>query len=492
MEQAKEITETLDKIQLLSSDDAEHSSDESELNLSDNVFETEPSVQRAPSQFMSQPPAIWDQIFLNLTWEDIMHSMLVSNAWYDHIATSKTCMKKIKVYFDNEEREKLKKLVQGVLESQMRFEVVFVAVCSHNSDVIADLFLKKSKQWKDVEITRSKFNDITQVFDCIEGLQETVEKLNMQNISLFVPFGDEKKRNFTFPNLKILIALNIQTSLFEAFENAKNIETLYIQCNTECPVALNAIIKMLKRCTKLKYLSMFGGVVDQVFYYEDVVKDFKFKLRKLSVNRKIVHSRIQTNFANFLKTQTESMESVTFHDWTGIDPLCAVFALPKLASINIYGFHHAERTIDWSKIKLSTNNCIKRFHFSSLSIVNESFKTMLGGLSKIESLYTTSIKQDSMESLSKALPMLRCFQVQNFLACDLSSKDLFPVLEVLSIISPKQPNIIIDQEGDQHPGNENIRTVVSLKEIILRKNEEDRSRMEVFYLDAMKDLLDSI
>lgn len=442
------------------------------------------SNQCVPDPIFSQPSLILDQIFGHLSYTDVYKAASVSSAWFHFVANSTTCMEKVRVIISHEsnETQPLPEAVAEIIKNPMKFENLGVIECFDKIELINDLFFPGHKKWKRVIIEDTPFENVTQLLDLLETLDSSVVELCLHNLTMLDEIDDERLRSSTFPKLKCLKASRVPMKVLELFKNTSNIEVLNIQCITHFTDA--SITSILSGNEKLKRLTIQGDVIEKLFSQEECLQEYKFKLKQIEVKSYLHPSQeaIRRNFATFTNMQ-RNLICMIVHEWMGLVLLYAMYDLHLLEELKFYGFDKSDNYIDWEKVQFSTNNRIQKFRLTHMYSKSPWFKAIIGGLAKIESVFATSMDQETLEFMGTIMKNLRGIGATDFTATDLSDKKLFPLLDRFYITKKTQGITGVGAAENEITDLES-RLDDPLQERIAAKKAEDRSRLEELYLIA--------
>ena len=340
------------------------------------------------------PPEITINIFKMLNAESLLTASLVSKDWYELIANSQECMRKIKVSFKcTHSRSFTYHNIALLLRSSRKYENLEISRCFMCINYVQGLFQQTKKKWKRVKIIKTTFNNSNQTLDYLRGIEKSVEELILDQVHVTNMDKSGTVRQLTFPKLETLHAKHFETELFyETFENIKSLKTFDVCSFGQSVASLDALTELLKNNHKLRSLMVSGNVFDKIMYQSEIVSDFKFKLVKLSINNNTYnstyHNVVQQNFVKFLKSQSSSLRTLSFGNWLGLDALKTAYQLQNLKFFTVKGLSNIQEIIEWKYIKMPTNKSILK-----LSILNAP--------NNVEVLKT----------LTEALPNLTCFLI---------------------------------------------------------------------------------
>lgn len=203
----------------------------------------------------------------------------------------------------------------------------------------------------------------------------------------------------------------IYDKVFANCTNLKNLEVCTYMERGISSSALNSIRTSFKLNKGLKKLIIYGGSV----FNEDFSTEIVFKLKAFSIFW--LDTDIQRRNLNFfLKTQSDTIETLMINEWIGAEAMNTVLLMPRLKRIELRIFH-----VDPSKIAaetLSPNYSVT--HLFLTKDWNKKFvlKHFLKALPKIEFLRIPYITDEIAESISKTCKSLKrlsviCYALKN-------------------------------------------------------------------------------
>lgn len=357
------------------------------------------------------PPEVSINIFKFLSGDNLLTASLVSKDWYELIASTQKCMKKIKVTFKcSHSQSSTFNNIALLLGSTRKYENLVISRCSQCIKHVRRLFQESEKRWKRVRIIRTTFKNMEQTLDFLEGIAETVEELELYEVHITNSFMVGAPRKLKFPKLKALHTRYIHPDLFsEAFQDIDSLRGFEVCSFGQSVDSLNALIGILKANHNLKVLKISGNVYDKIMYHQDVVKEFQFNLEELLINSQYYvspyHDMVQTNSVLFLESQRQSLKTLTFGDWLGIDALKEAFHAASLRKFTIKGLSNIEEIIDWKKIKMETNKSI--FKLSVLE-APDNIEMLEAVTSSLPNLTCFSISLNSSQSVKTTKKLIPC------------------------------------------------------------------------------------
>lgn len=378
------------------------------------------------------PSEICDLIFYQLRGKELLNASEVSTCFYDFIAESQKCMKKIKINLSE------KKFTHDdetlMIQSPRKYENM--EICYHSSLIKhAAAILLPGGKWKTIILRKVEFETVVHVIQLLRIFENTVENLFMEQIY-------DKSRsakvliNLKFPKLKHLEVICCQALLFvEAFKNCKMLTSFKIKSGNRVPSeALKAIKEIMENNVNLEFLEINYNIFYFIFE-EDISSRVRFSLKAFHI-RDLYQIpgaiTVKANLLSFLRSQQSSIKSLTISEWFGIEVIETIFSMTSLENVSLKGFHHAEKTVDWKNIELPQNSLITELTFHDLSNDNLILQKFVSVIPNLKSLKLFTMDQSSMELVSLNCKSLQDLFAEHFLSIDISSKNLFMNLQRVS------------------------------------------------------------
>lgn len=309
------------------------------------------------------PAEVTENILKYLSSNDLLKASLVSTDWYNFVAGSSKCMKKITIKVDTpiDTPEKLE-ILTLLANSPRKYENFETTDHCPGISGFKKLIDSRRKQWKRINFARATFRNEAQALKFLGYFEKTVEDLTLSNIVIKRSKPVQTEVKLMFPKLKKFTAGYIPASLFsKAFTEISSLEEFVVWGTHQSVASLNTITNLLKTNHKLQFLSIWGHVANQILH-QSTIKDLKFQLKQLSVTTQYhespFHDAIQKNLVALIESQSKSLEKLYLGDWMGVDALQASFRLPKLTKFTIRGLSGIEEIIDWEEVNLPTNQSV--------------------------------------------------------------------------------------------------------------------------------------
>lgn len=378
------------------------------------------------------PPGVCDLIFQHLTGNQLLVTSEASPAFYNFIAESKQCMKKIKIRL-------VKKTItnddkQLLVESGRRYENIELEFFSSLVQPAIGIISAPERKWKRVAIRCIDFETVGDTVNFLSLVEPTVEELLMEQVYI-KSMQRVDDRNLTFPNLKVLETRCCQALLFhEVFFDCKNLISFSMKSGSEISAkALAAIKHILQWNIGLKILGIHFNVFNLIFS-----KNLRFNLTEYHSNNLYQMPSYQSSVRNHLDSflqhsQMNTIEILSISDWMGVDALRTIFFMPRLKDVTLKGFHRAVNYFtDWDSLDLHMNFSIVKMNFHDLSNDFQILKKVIKSTPSLTSLSLYSMDQTAMMFLSNNCKTLKSLSVERFLAEDISDPLIFPSLQELS------------------------------------------------------------
>lgn len=378
------------------------------------------------------PPEINLLIFHNFTGAELLKISEVSPDFYNTIADSSHCMKKIKISLNKDDDS-----ITQVIESGRKYQNLEVAQFSKLLEPAKEI-MKNSERATNVTVRCIDFKTIWDTVQFFSTFSTTVEELRMNQvyINLFARAG-LTTNDLRFPKLKVLETKCCQAVMYhELFTEVKTLNTFIIKSGSHISsLARDAIKTILRSNAGIKILGIHFNVFNLLFS-EDIAKIVKFKLKEFHANDLYrvpsTYSNMTDNFEKFLRVQMETLEEVTIGDWMGIEIIKMVLHMPRLKKLTMKGFHHAAHDIDWKNLELRKNTEIMDFYFNDMSNNWKILVKLICALPNLKTLKLYSMDQISMMFLSVTCPGLKSLEVEHFRAINITNEKLFRNLEKFS------------------------------------------------------------
>ncbi|CRL06401.1 CLUMA_CG019181, isoform A [Clunio marinus] len=306
------------------------------------------------------PSEITAKIFNYLDAKDILAASEVSKSWYNFIADSSHCLRKVKLNFNPmmiRDGEGIDNWVSIMENNQRSYENIDITGIFFRNVMQALDMMKTSTRWKKMDMESSSFNSRMDYSIYFNEISETMEDLRMKNIRVRNNHHDAVARDLSFPKLKVLQACMIAPAIIEdVFCNMTTIEKLYLSSYYLTKKAKDNIVKLLKSNTNLKDLQLSFSCFTDVMATENINEGIQFNLQKMYIAGPIYDScdyqNLKTNFIHFLSSQRESLTTLVFEAWMGLDILKMIYQLPNLKLLIVGFFFPINESIDWGNVCL--------------------------------------------------------------------------------------------------------------------------------------------
>lgn len=383
------------------------------------------------------PETICEDIFSYLPDSDLLQSSLVAASWYDFIARSSVCMKKIKLVFNHMNNQITSRLTPEMEEilmtSARRYENVDLMFHEAVIEPVTKILKAPGRKWKRLRIFRANFPSTACCMNFLSIFDKTAEEIRLDKVYIdsIYYFGD--KLELTFPKLRILETKYVQSLLFyQAFANCTGLKEFHITSGQQTSASINALYKMFHANTGLKKLSIITQTFTQ-FFNEDHSKEIDFKLTSLEArdlyNLSDVH---KTNFKLFMVKQLTSLEKLNLGDWMGLEIVHLCFHMPRLTDFVFKGFHNYEEPVEWKNVEFHRSTSLTTLHLIETNGQVDIVRAFLRATPNVKHLRVYTIKNDTLDLVSSLLPNLESLETDLFEAIDISGRNLFPNLKKFS------------------------------------------------------------
>lgn len=276
------------------------------VNIKNIYFEVN-HVRRSESvkimdPFEKIPAEIHDNLLQYFSVWDVLDVLsLVSKSWYEAVATSSVCQKKIKLHLKSKRKNDFPERIE-VLKWMSR---------------------KGGRGYQHLHVNCLLDEGISEeVWKLLEATAGSVETINIRSIKLFPEYEVKK---FAMPKLEQLQLMFIPRQAMNAFLiSSASFQKLILR--NEFPLCYDGIDYTpsettvistricMKRNQKLEELELQGRPNFFSFFHQDLTQFVSFHLKKLVAKVEISAEKIlpqhEENFVTFLKHQSESLEHV--------------------------------------------------------------------------------------------------------------------------------------------------------------------------------------
>lgn len=250
---------------------------------------------------------IVEKIFCYLSVVNLCDASLVSREWYDLIANSVMCMKKIQLKCN------FKLADEYIVPKNSIRKYEAISIIHNNAPMFVhaiNLVTTSKKRWKSVKMNQTVFDTKDEFVDFLKAIAPSVENLLLQNITIQQSFDTNACCDVEFPMLKELEIKSCNTLINRSFGNVNRLTYLHINYGKD-RTAATVVQKMLKSCNGLKNLSIGGDIFCEVF--EELSNDIPFILTYLSVHcfeNPPPHSMVKKNFNKFLIVHRSTLKCI--------------------------------------------------------------------------------------------------------------------------------------------------------------------------------------
>lgn len=366
---------------------------------------------------------VFDLIFQHWSCQDILTASTVNFLWHTSIAVSPKCMSKIIFNIPVEHIELME--TTNVRRRYRNIFADFLRSKENNVQLLLSPAVFGSYKWRCVQLLNGTFPDAS----FLGIFEESVENLSLQRITC----GDSNNsssRSMTFPNMKFLKLFTCNGFVVKQFERCKNLKELQISEAVDgCQHAMKSYENILINNEDLEQLTIFASSCSLILT-ENVIKNVKFKLKKLVIESYNNHSTadFRRRLREFLASQASSLEVVDVNGWNGAEVLRECLKMPRLANLS-YNVKPSE-IVDWTRASLPTNCSIKRLTLRDIP-THDSFDVCDKIFSALPNLriYKAEIMQtEDLISLSTRCPLLEELYIENFNVKQLLSETCLPKL----------------------------------------------------------------
>lgn len=383
------------------------------------------------------PKSVMENVLSYFRGNDLLKLSLINKKWYDFIASSPSCMSKIRIhiteYFLSEKRPFLSKDLMGILKTGRKYQHLSIAcIEGYNSRTqqfsSVHKLLMASFKWKSVSLVKHYFNDEMDLVDFLGLVEPSVERLELRDVKIqeFVGACDP---NFKFFKLKTLLLANVCNFIHrEFFKNVTKLENYavstedflppFVDHSEEVRERVHCIKKILLNNPSMLSLELFidQADFDHMFIDRGFVDSTKFNLRALMFgNFKKAHNNFQIgNFARFLRLHAHSIEHIFFSCCLGNTILEVVInGMSNLKSLSIEQdrSNRMENALV-NDLKLTPNQTIETLDIWTPS--NQLVAAILKSLPNLKHLETGTINQNVLEVLAQHNQKIRSIRVDFF------------------------------------------------------------------------------
>lgn len=185
----------------------------------------------------------------------------MSTSWSDFIAESRKCMKKVDVkiigrsHFLSGRQKEIVEALRVLSASGRRYEnfTHFAQRPGFLTSEVVNFLKSKQGRWKNVKVWSEKFTNFDQVREFLTTFSESVENLDLRNISAVDGLRESSDRSFACARLKTLSLCNVNNDswFLNAFGCCRHLESLEVE-----NVDDQALLAFIQSSQTLKRLSI--------------------------------------------------------------------------------------------------------------------------------------------------------------------------------------------------------------------------------------------
>lgn len=402
---------------------------------------------------------IIDEIFQHLTVQDLLLSSLVSQSWYDFIADSTKCMKRIIIKIS------IKGLLMGqdfvgienLKKSRRQYENLMMYRLfdfQTNNGSLLQLLSDPERQWKWIKMHQVKFEKRETFQKVLGENQNTVETLHLDQVKFDDITETSSYLNYNCSKLKELTLISCPF-YNEFFINSNNLTTLHLVSNygfVKASMVAN-FQELLYKNKNLHTLLLSGNIITQLFC-DDISEKIQFKLKEFKITNFNVdkfHNRdvIEKNINLFLETQLY-IEKIFLGEWMGVKIWETVFnemkflkdltlmevakaTTPALRDENEVYIQEEddeeEQMIPTNLHTLRPNPSIVKLDYQDIGGNIYTLKYLLEAAPNLRSFSSYSLNQEMLQMLAHMMTNLEYLSVSFFDALDIGYLPIFPKLK---------------------------------------------------------------
>lgn len=412
-------------------------------------------VTRDPFSVLS--PASMEPVIQHLTVKEVLEMSEVSKGWYEKTAQVELFLRRLKVDVkcscdvnkengdDNSELTKQTALV--ILQSRRKLHTLEVQLCCRCLASVGDLFIdaKHKQEWRCVTITHSQFELMPWLVMYLVSIQEGVERMTLRHITMSEEDDTEIDGSWDFPKLKVLNIVNCHSQTLQfIFKNCKNLEEFNFIDGLLPPDSLqmDSLIRVLQRNKALHTLTIGGNVFFPLmtrFRGCHLFKTFKFRVKKFTASsfywpKETWRYEI---FAEFVRSQSDSLLSIEFSRFMGFPVICAAFDCPRLIELTLKAELTFKDADEWRHYVLRRNTSIRKL---TMAIEPTDFDTglcqdVLAAAPYVKHLNIAWMNDNLLAHLSAVIPRLEGISIGelNLSTDTIVNRDPLPKLKSLRI-----------------------------------------------------------
>lgn len=347
-----------------------------------------------------------EEILSYLSVKDLMNLSLVNKRYYDFIAKSTRCMKRVKIYLNifNIKNDDYN-AIQIVNDSKRNY--VNIELYDFSFDIINSLIL--NPRFKTIKMKRVLLYDAEEYEKFFSRICSTIEELKLERYNDIHRANTDISLNIDFPKLHHLELHYMPHFFYQTFSQCSTLRELKITGKRD-PQFYN----ILRLNPHLKKLAIVTNNISN-FFEEDVTKFIEFKL--LYFEARDIYNLTRTcidNFKRFLESQINSLEEIDLGDWIDSDIVAKIFHMPRLKTLTFKGFHNVEEHINMSEINFHQSKKITTLNLIDTFSKFEILQAFVRACPNVCQLKLYSLKMDALIFLSRTLPNLKTLSVDIF------------------------------------------------------------------------------
>lgn len=353
---------------------------------------------------------VFDLIFQHLSWSELASLSTVCRSWYQAIAESRACMKKVEVKISNSARptNSYQRGSLNTLRNASRIQRHYQNITADFSDQKKIQILKILKPacrlWRSVHLLNARLaNENFASTFC-----DTVVLLTLTRVKCIINTDD---LIFTFPRLKELKLMSCNEKALKIFRNCSGLQKLHVSSNTGCDevtdiLVNNAVLEDLSMCVPDFSKIFSAGIIEKV----------KFKLKKIAIESfKDFTAEDKKSLKLLLETQSQSLEIVHLNPWCGTDIIETCWRMEQLKDFS-FNLHHREYDIDWSHLALPINLTIQRINLCDV-LKNEDasfYESIFKSTPNLKIYKSKCMQAEEFEILSSRCKKLQELYIEEF------------------------------------------------------------------------------
>lgn len=345
-----------------------------------------------PINLFSSFNHIQDIIFSYLSVEDLLTASLVSHEWFDTIASSSTCMKRIILSYGYKEKRNY-----GYPDQIRRRYEHFECLNFRPTNGLLKM-LEKCNFIKSFRLF-NKFSNVNELAQLLKVRPE-IEELTIQGCFIDDDDDNECKIQLNFPKLKTLQLKYVDVEcLIKLFESVRSLNTLviYIQ-DTLKTETIRTFWKLIEANQEsLINLTIISNDCGQLF--QNIIKCDSSNLKSLEIREiSMLEANEKINLLNFLISQKTSLEVLQIGEVSSLDIFKLIIEdMPMLRELSIHN-----HCINIKKLNLKENFSIRKLSLRSILLI----KTLTQRCRAVTSLKICSLTDEVFHGIADTLPFL--------------------------------------------------------------------------------------